>query len=104
MTEEQLEKAKKAVEDLKNIEYTISTAGWGLIFASIQKEINWGFENSVSPQFKSDVIAKPEVYFEHYGYINGLRQVQYLIDKYLTNGAKAAKDIKRWESKKNQAL
>ena len=102
MNEEQLKKAEKAIEDKNHIEYMMSTTGWQLLNDLIKKEIEWGFEKSVSIGFRDDVKERPEVYFEHYGYINGLRQMKYLVDKYLTNGDKAFKDIQRWESKKNQ--
>ena len=99
--EAKIKKAHKAVERGQAVEYLLGVKGWNLIKDEIDKEIKWAFEKSVSPTFKEEVKDKSEVYFEHYGYVNGLRQIDAIIKKIMTAADTANEDIKKWESKKN---
>lgn len=97
-----LDEAKKAIEIGRDFEYMESTKGFIELKKILEKEIKWAFEKSVSPSFKAEVKDRPEVYFEHYGYVNGLRQIDEILKKVYRNSEKAARDIDKWESKTNQ--
>lgn len=99
-----LDKAGEAVKRAEAVNYTTTTSGWDLIQKEIDKEINWAFEKSISPDFCDKVKEKPETYFEHYGYVNGLKQIDRIIKKIIMTGEVASKDIEKWQSKTNPVL
>jgi len=99
-----IDKAREALKKYQDIEYTISTTGYQYILEQINKELQSAFRNSRSPEFAKDVKDKPETYFKHIGYCEGLECIKSIIDRARVAGVKAKKDIEKWESKNNQAL
>ena len=97
-----IEKAKKAIELSQSISYMESTTGFIALINKIDDEIKWAFEKSVSPTFREEVKSRPEVYFEHYGYVNGLRQITEVIARIHLTAETAKKDLEKWESRMNQ--
>lgn len=98
------DKANAAIDRANKVNYTLGTEGWGIIKAEIDKEIKWGFEKSVSLGFRDEVKDNPAVYFEHYGYINGLKQLGDIINKINVAAETAGRDLKKWESQKSRHI
>ena len=99
---EQKKKAEKAIDRAEKVNYMQGTEGWGIIAKAIEDEIGWAFDKSVAPGFREEVKEKAEVYFEHYGYVNGLKQVEAIVKKVMRTAEVARKDIDKWESRKSQ--
>lgn len=96
-----IEKAREALKRYQDIEYTIGTTGYQYILEQIDKELDWAFKTSRSASFAEEVKIKPETYFKHIGYCEGLETFKSIIQKAKIAGNKAKKDIEKWESKNN---
>lgn len=98
-----IDEARKALKKYQDIEYMMQTEGWKYFEEYIERELKWAFDKSISPDFRKEVKDKPETYFEHFGYCNGLKVKENFINKARVAGNKAKKDIEKWESKNNPA-
>ena len=101
MKEDKAKKAEEAIDREAKVSYMTGTEGWNLVEKEIKKELDWAFNNSISPAFREEVKEKSEVYFEHYGYVNGLKQIEVIISKIRRAAETARKDKEKWELRKN---